>query len=58
MSKLFVVSLGGSLIVPDQIDYNFLKNFKKFILSRVKKNERFILITGGGSSARIYQQAL
>lgn len=56
--KLFVVSLGGSLINPGTVDTEFLKKFKSLILSRVKKGERFILITGGGKLAREYLAAL
>ncbi|MEK7617791.1 MAG: UMP kinase [Patescibacteria group bacterium] len=56
--KLFVISLGGSLIVPDEIDVQFLNNFKKLIESQTKKDNRFILITGGGKTCRKYQAAL
>lgn len=52
-----VISLGGSLIVPEKIDWKFLKNFKKLIVSRIKKGEKFIIITGGGGTAREYQNA-
>lgn len=56
--KLFVISLGGSLINPGQVDSIFLKNFKKLILSEVNKGNKFILITGGGALCRHYQDAL
>lgn len=53
-----IVSLGGSLIVPKAgIDVPFLKSFKAFIAKRVAKGERFVLICGGGSTARQYQKA-
>jgi uridylate kinase len=54
---LHVISLGGSLIVPEEIDVDFLKKFKEFILKRIKKKDRFILIAGGGKICRKYQQA-
>ncbi len=54
---LHVISLGGSLIVPDEIDFEFLKEFKQFILKRIEKGDRFIIITGGGKTARKYQIA-
>lgn len=57
-NKLFVISLGGSLINPGEIDAAFLKSFKALIDSYVKKRCRFILITGGGRPARAYQSAL
>lgn len=59
MSKnsLIIISVGGSLIVPDGIDLNFLSNFKKTILGQIKKGQRFIIICGGGRTARNYQNA-
>lgn len=52
-----VISLGGSLIVPDEIDWLFLKKFKKLIIGEVKKGKKFIIVTGGGATARRYQKA-
>ena len=57
-NELFIISLGGSLINPGEIDANFLKSFKNLILSQIKKGNRFIFITGGGKPAREYLQAL
>lgn len=57
MKNTTVISLGGSLIVPDQIDSVFLKEFKKMIDSLVKKGHRFILICGGGKTCRNYISA-
>lgn len=51
-----IISLGGSLIVPDRIDINFLKKFRKIILYCIKKYN-FVIFTGGGKVAREYQQA-
>jgi len=56
--KLFVISLGGSLIVPEEIDVGFLKSFKILIEAQIKKGNKFILITGGGKTCRKYQSAL
>ncbi len=58
MPKLFVISLGGSLINPGRVDNGFLKNFRALILSQIKKGNRFILVTGGGKPARDYLEAL
>lgn len=55
--KLHVLSLGGSIIIPDQVDYIYLKELKHFILNRLQKDERFVIITGGGKVCRRYQQA-
>ncbi len=57
MKKIVVISLGGSLIVPEQVDYKFLEKFKKTIRS-LYKTHKFIIVTGGGSIARKYIQAL
>src|SRR4051812_19101157 len=58
MSQLYVLSLGGSLIVPDELDHLFLKNFQKFIVAQTKRGDRFILVIGGGQTCRKYQAAL
>jgi len=55
--KMVVISLGGSLIVPGEIDSRFVKNFKKLIIEYIKKGYKFILITGGGKTARKYIEA-
>lgn len=54
--KPIVISLGGSLIVPSDIDVDFLRRFRKLIL-KFMKNKRFIMICGGGKICRIYQKA-
>jgi uridylate kinase len=53
--ETIVISVGGSLIVPDQIDTTFLKKFKTFILKEIELGKRFAIITGGGKTARRYQ---
>lgn len=53
-----VISLGGSLIVPEDIDSDFLKKFKEIILSHVSKGKKFVIITGGGRTCRKYNDAL
>ncbi|MFA5742955.1 MAG: UMP kinase [Candidatus Paceibacterota bacterium] len=55
--KIIVLSLGGSLIVPDDINEDFLDQFKKFILSWTKRGKRFFIVVGGGKTARVYQRA-
>jgi uridylate kinase len=56
-----VLSLGGSLIVPDHIDIEFLKRFRKLVLEFAdngkNKNKRLIIICGGGKTCRTYNQA-
>lgn len=55
--KVIVLSLGGSLIIPDEIDIRFLKKFRKVILKNTKKY-KFIIVCGGGGIARKYIYAL
>lgn len=55
---LFVVSLGGSLIAPDGgVDVDFLKQFRDLVLGEIKNGSRFIIVTGGGRTARRYIDA-
>jgi len=55
--KIVVISLGGSLIVPEKIDFNFLDLFKK-TLRRFYKDYKFVIVCGGGTIARKYINAL
>jgi uridylate kinase len=55
--RVVVLSLGGSLIIPDQIDTKFLKKFKKIIKKNTKKY-KFAIACGGGNVARKYMSAL
>ena len=50
--KTIVISLGGSIVVPEEIDIKFLTEFKNMIERLIKKGYRFIIICGGGSIAR------
>lgn len=53
-----VISLGGSLIVPDEIDTSFVKDFSLFVREYVEKGFNFVVITGGGKVCRRYNEAL
>ncbi|PJE75620.1 UMP kinase [Candidatus Uhrbacteria bacterium CG10_big_fil_rev_8_21_14_0_10_48_11] len=50
-----IISLGGSIIVPEEIDVRFLKKFKKLIGSY--RSRRFVIICGGGGTNRRYNSA-
>jgi len=56
--EVIVLSVGGSLIVPNDIDTMFLSTFKDLILKGVRAGKRFVIITGGGGVARTYQAAV
>lgn len=53
---LFIISLGGSVLVPNNINVRYLKSFAKLI-KKYSAKHRFIIVTGGGKTARIYQEA-
>lgn len=50
-----VLSIGGSLIVPEDLDQTFLKELNSFIRDYVKLGKRFFLVAGGGRTARKYR---
>ncbi len=54
-----IISLGGSIIAPDGVDVRFLGEFRKRIVLWLEEDpgRRVVLITGGGSPARVWQQA-
>lgn len=52
-----IMSLGGSLVAPGEIDLGFLKNFKHS-LQKYLDSKRFFIFVGGGKPARNYQKAL
>lgn len=55
--KTIIISLGGSLIVPEEIDWEFVKKFKALIKEQIDNGFKFILIVGGGKICRKYQEA-
>lgn len=57
MKRVIVISLGGSLIVPDEIDINFLEKFRQ-VIKKHEKDYKFVIVCGGGSVARKYIKAL
>ena len=56
MKSTIIISLGGSVIVPSEIDTRFLKEFRELIKSYLGKY-KFVIITGGGKTCRDYQNA-
>lgn len=56
--SVYVLSVGGSLVVPKSgIDTTFLQDFKKLIVKHAKLGKRFVIVVGGGTTARNYQEA-
>lgn len=56
--KLWTISLGGSRIAPKdkEIDHKFIQKFEKLVESH--PTHKFVIVTGGGSTARKYISAL
>ncbi|MDR3336310.1 MAG: UMP kinase [Treponema sp.] len=54
-----VISLGGSIVAPDGVDVEFLKQFVGLIeeLLEGDPEKQFILVSGGGGPARAWQNA-
>ena len=56
--RMFVISLGGSIVVPDQVDTDFLTAFRTILQDHLKGSpEKLVLVIGGGGPARKYQEA-
>lgn len=55
--KVMVLSLGGSQIIPNDINLKYLNEFKKLILKHTK-DYKFVIVCGGGSIARKYIEGL
>ena len=58
--NLTIISLGGSIIAPDKVDYGFLRSFREAIVGYLERNSdaKLVFVAGGGAPARIYQDAL
>lgn len=55
--KTIVVSVGGSIIVPDKVDYAFLLSLRKAV-EVIAKKHKIVICTGGGHTAREYISVL
>lgn len=55
-----VLSVGGSIVVPNEPDTSFLQEFSTMIRKWLAEDSsrKLILVVGGGAPARIYQNAL
>ena len=56
-NQKIVISLGGSLIIPDELDLDFLRSVKVLVEAETQNGKSFIIITGGGKICRSYQAA-
>lgn len=57
--ELTVLSVGGSIIAPSDVDTNFLSSFREAIIKYLEKHKdaKLIFVCGGGAPARIWQNA-
>jgi uridylate kinase len=55
--KRWVVSVGGSLLVPDEIGVGFIRDFKDLVNREISLGKQFVIVTGGGQTSRAYQHA-
>ena len=53
-----IISVGGSMIVPDGIDTQFLTTLREHLTKETEQGSRFVLISGGGKTSRRYAEAL
>lgn len=55
--KTFCLSIGGSIVVPDQVDATFVRRLVAFLRTRTRRGEQFVVTVGGGALARERQAA-
>lgn len=52
--NIIIINLGGSVIVPEDINIKLLSRWREFIQKYAKKH-KFVIVVGGGKLARKYQ---
>lgn len=57
-SETILLSLGGSLMVPDRLDTAYVQSFVACVERHLIEGKRFIIVTGGGKVCRRYQEGL
>ena len=53
----YVISLGGSILVPDKINLSYIRRFVSLIRRQLARGHTFLIVTGGGETARRYIRA-
>ncbi len=56
-SKTFVVSLGGSIVIKEKINTGLLGKLSHSFSNLMKEGYKFVLVVGGGRTAREFQAA-
>jgi len=57
-TKKIVISLGGSIMIPLEFNIPFVRQFIASIREYTQQGYSFFIITGGGATARLYQNGL
>lgn len=52
---VIILKLGGSLVVPKEIDVGYLRRFMAIVRKHIRKGKRFVIIVGGGYTNRWYR---
>jgi len=55
--KIVVLNIGGSILVPDSVDGEYIRAFRRTILPFIKMGYGFYIVVGGGKLARRYISA-
>ena len=55
--ETIVISMGGSLVIPDQIDVAFITRMKELVRHFNDEGYQIFLVLGGGKTCRNYQAA-
>ena len=55
--ETMVIAVGGSLLVPEQIDVDFLHHLKTLVAHFTEHGYQLALVIGGGKTSRTYHQA-
>jgi uridylate kinase len=56
LDKLYVISAGGSVFIKDEINVAKIKQFCELIDKFSALGNRFVIVIGGGKTARAYQE--
>ena len=56
--ETIIIAIGGSLLIPDAIDVDFIHHFIEMVSHLIEKKYKVIIVPGGGKTARNYQIAL
>lgn len=57
LKQTVVIALGGSIVFPDEINWQYLKKLNSFVRRHIKSGRRFVVGNGGGRLCRMYLNA-